>query len=52
MSYLKTSLTIICPSLPVNGRTVCHGYLFVNHELLSDSSMRYHPITPMLDSKQ
>jgi uncharacterized protein YgbK (DUF1537 family) len=51
MSHLKTSLTIICPSLPVNGRTVCHGYLFVNHELLSDSSMRYHPITPMLDSK-
>ncbi|MDC7244480.1 MAG: four-carbon acid sugar kinase family protein, partial [Sphaerochaetaceae bacterium] len=27
------------------------GYLFVHNELLSESGMRYHPITPMLDSK-
>ena len=51
MDELEVPQTIICPSLPVNGRTVCHGYLFVNHDMLSDSSMRYHPITPMEDSK-
>lgn len=51
MDELEVPQTIICPSLPVNGRTVCHGYLFVNHDMLSDSSMRYHPITPMENSK-
>lgn len=51
MENLKTDLTIICPSLPINGRTVCHGYLFVGHDLLSDSSMRHHPLTPMTDAK-
>jgi len=43
--------TLICPALPVNGRTVFHGYLFVQDLLLSDSPMRHHPINPMLDSK-
>ena len=51
LSALGTSLTLICPALPINGRTVYKGYLFVNDELLSDSPMRNHPITPMLDSK-
>lgn len=51
MKALGTSLTLICPALPVNGRTVYKGYLFVNDLLLSDSPMRNHPITPMRDSK-
>jgi len=51
MDTLGIEQTIICPALPVNGRTVCHGYLFVGSDLLSDSPMRYHPITPMRDSK-
>lgn len=51
MDALSTDLTIVCPSLPVNGRTVCHGYLFVCSDLLSDSPMRHHPITPMRDAK-
>ncbi|MDY0287954.1 MAG: four-carbon acid sugar kinase family protein [Sphaerochaeta sp.] len=51
MGALRTSLTLICPALPINGRTVYKGYLFVNDLLLSDSPMRHHPITPMLDSK-
>jgi uncharacterized protein YgbK (DUF1537 family) len=51
MDELGVSQTIICPALPVNGRTVCHGYLFVGNDLLSDSPMRHHPITPMTDSK-
>jgi len=51
MKALGTSLTLICPALPINGRTVYKGYLFVNDQLLSDSPMRNHPITPMRDSK-
>ncbi len=51
MDTLGVEQTIICPALPVNGRTVYHGYLFVGSDLLSDSPMRYHPITPMTDSK-
>lgn len=47
---LGDTFTIICPSLPVNGRTVYYGYLFVGDVLLSESGMRHHPITPMLDS--
>ena len=47
---LNTDLTVVCPALPVNGRTIYHGHLFVGKQLLSDSSMRFHPITPMLDS--
>ena len=51
MKALGTSLTLICPALPINGRTVYKGYLFVNDQLLSDSPMRNHPITPMRDAK-
>ncbi len=51
MKALTTSLTLICPALPINGRTVYKGYLFVNDQLLSDSPMRNHPITPMRDAK-
>ena len=51
MDALGVEQTIICPVLPVNGRTVCHGYLFVGSDLLSDSPMRHHPITPMRESK-
>lgn len=48
---LGCSATLICPALPVNGRTVFHGYLFVKDKLLSDSPMRHHPLNPMHDSK-
>ncbi len=50
LDNLKESFTILCPSLPVNGRTVYKGNLFVNDELLSESGMRNHPLTPMTDS--
>ena len=42
--------TIACPAFPENGRTVFHGHLFVGDQLLSDSGMRDHPLTPMTDS--
>jgi 3-dehydrotetronate 4-kinase len=51
MSALQVKTTIICPALPVNKRTVYQGYLFVGENLLQDSSMKDHPITPMHDSK-
>ncbi len=51
LEALGENITVVCPSLPVNGRTVYKGYLFVNDELLSESGMKNHPITPMLDSK-
>lgn len=43
-------VTIVVPSFPDAGRTVYQGHLFVGPDLLSDSSMRFHPLTPMTDS--
>ncbi|MFA0567466.1 3-oxo-tetronate kinase [Vibrio gallaecicus] len=50
LAELGESFTMVCPALPVNGRTVYNGHLFVFGELLSDSGMRNHPVTPMTDS--
>lgn len=50
LAALGESQTAISPSLPVNGRTVYQGYLFVMEQLLSESGMRHHPVTPMTDS--
>ncbi|WP_198320688.1 3-oxo-tetronate kinase [Azohydromonas aeria] len=40
----------VCPAFPENQRTVFKGHLFVGDLLLSDSSMRHHPLTPMTDA--
>ncbi|WP_119353725.1 3-oxo-tetronate kinase [Azohydromonas sediminis] len=50
MQRLGTDFTIACPAFPENGRSVFRGHLFVGDELLSDSGMRTHPLTPMTDS--
>jgi uncharacterized protein YgbK (DUF1537 family) len=50
MNRLESQITIFCPAFPQNGRTVYMGHLFVGEVLLSDSSMRHHPLTPMRDS--
>ncbi|MGB9094969.1 3-oxo-tetronate kinase [Erwinia sp.] len=50
LAELGETQTILSPSLPVNGRTVYQGHLFVMDQLLSDSGMRHHPVTPMTDS--
>lgn len=50
MEQLNTDFTVISPALPVNGRAVFKGYLFVGDTLLEESGMRNHPITPMTDS--
>jgi uncharacterized protein YgbK (DUF1537 family) len=47
---LKSSFTIACPAFPDNKRTIYQGHLFVGEQLLSESSMRHHPLTPMTDA--
>ncbi len=49
MEYLETPYTILCPALPVNGRTVTNGCLYVHGVPLHESSMKDHPLTPMWD---
>jgi uncharacterized protein YgbK (DUF1537 family) len=44
---LNADLAIVCPAFPANGRTVFRGHLFVGDQLLQDSPMRHHPLTPM-----
>jgi len=34
----------------MNGRTVYRGHLFVGDQLLSESGLRHHPLTPMTDA--
>ncbi|MEM6645948.1 MAG: 3-oxo-tetronate kinase [Bacteroidota bacterium] len=50
LQALEAPFTLACPAFPANGRSVYHGYLFVGDVLLSESSMRHHPLTPMTDS--
>jgi len=50
MDALGLSFTIACPAYPENGRTVYRGHLFVGNQLLSDSGMKDHPLTPMTDA--
>lgn len=39
--------TVLCPSLPINGRTVKGGHLLVDGIPLHEGPMKYHPLTPM-----
>jgi uncharacterized protein YgbK (DUF1537 family) len=50
LDALGADFTIACPAFPANQRSVYLGHLFVGSALLSDSSMRDHPLTPMTDS--
>ena len=50
LDALDSRFTIACPAFPENQRTVFKGHLFVGDQLLSDSGMRHHPLTPMLDA--
>lgn len=47
---LGAETSLVCPTHSEQGRTVYLGHLFVGGELLSDSPMREHPLTPMRDS--
>jgi len=50
MRAMGFDFTIACPSFPDGGRSVFKGHLFVGNELLHESGMRHHPLTPMRDS--
>lgn len=47
MDETGADFTVALPALPVNGRTTYMGYHFVHGQLLSESPMRDHPLTPM-----
>src|SRR5690606_19780140 len=47
---LDAPRAVVVPSMPANGRIVYQGHLFVHDQLLSESPMRHHPLTPMTDS--
>ena len=49
MDELGAELAIFCPAFPANARSIYQGHLFVGGRLLSESSMRDHPLTPMRD---
>jgi uncharacterized protein YgbK (DUF1537 family) len=50
LARLGADFTIACPAFPENGRTIFNGHLFVGSELLSESPMKDHPLTPMTDA--
>jgi uncharacterized protein YgbK (DUF1537 family) len=50
MAETGANQTIYCPAFPENGRTVYQGKLFVFGQLLSESGMHNHPLTPMTDA--
>ena len=47
MEKLGARYTLLCPSLPVNGRTVQDGKLSVYGVPLHESPMKNHPLNPM-----
>lgn len=51
LEALDQPYTLLCPALPVNGRKVSKGILYVNGVPLAQSPMRNHPLTPMRESR-
>jgi uncharacterized protein YgbK (DUF1537 family) len=47
---LGVDFAYLLPGVPETGRYIYNGHLFVGDVLLSDSSMRNHPLTPMTDA--
>ncbi|AHG39126.1 HPr kinase [Pseudomonas syringae CC1557] len=50
LAQLGSDFTLACPAFPENGRTIFRGHLFVQDQLLSESGMQNHPLTPMTDA--
>jgi len=50
LEELDLPWTLLCPSLPVNGRVVREGRLCVDGVPLDESHMKNHPLNPMWDS--
>lgn len=51
MDWLGAKHTVLDPALPVNGRKLQDGVLYVNGVPLAQSPMKDHPLTPMWDSR-
>lgn len=50
MEETGAEISVVCPALPANGRTIYKGNLFVGDVRLDESGMRHHPLTPMTDA--
>jgi|CXWL01.2.fsa_nt_gi uncharacterized protein YgbK (DUF1537 family) len=50
LKALDSDFTVACPAFPENGRTIFRGHLFVQDQLLNESGMQHHPLTPMTDA--
>jgi uncharacterized protein YgbK (DUF1537 family) len=50
LEKLNLPYTLLCPSLPVNKRTVKSGRLYVDGVPLEKTHMSRHPLTPMWDN--
>ncbi|MFD7711168.1 3-oxo-tetronate kinase [Streptomyces sp. NPDC059786] len=50
LAELGERRAVVVPSFPATGRTVYRGRLFVHDDLLDESPMRHHPLTPMRDA--
>jgi uncharacterized protein YgbK (DUF1537 family) len=50
MQALDCDFAFVCPAFPTNKRTIYQGQLFVGEQLLSESPMKDHPLTPMRDA--
>lgn len=50
LEALGSDFTLACPAFPENGRTIFRGHLFVQDQLLNESGMQHHPLTPMTDA--
>ncbi|TPK62406.1 four-carbon acid sugar kinase family protein [Mesorhizobium sp. B2-4-15] len=46
---LSVEGVVVCPAFPTMGRTIYQGHLFVRDQLLNESGMQHHPLTPMTD---
>lgn len=51
LSLFGCKYTLLCPALPVNGRKVIDGVLYVNGVPLAESPMKNHPLNPMWESR-
>jgi 3-dehydrotetronate 4-kinase len=50
MDATGAEFSIATPAFPDNGRSVFKGHLFVGDQLLHESGMQNHPLTPMTDA--
>ena len=50
VAKLGCGFALACPAFPANGRSVFQGHLFVGGQLLNESGMENHPLTPMRDA--